>query len=90
MLPMLLRIRIRDDKTSFGLFIPLIFVYLLMLPLYLLFSLVYGVVLLCTSPKAQTRLYMGLVFKLPLLLAAARGTEINVHSDKSKVILYIK
>jgi len=89
MLPMLLVIRVRDDEHRFRLFIPLILVYLLLLPLAVLTAAVW--LLLWLFPgTGEVRKWMGTALYLPRLLSAARGMEIDVRDRKSDVRFYIR
>ena len=90
MLPMLLRIRIRNEETSFGFFLPLILLYIILLPVMLICAIVYGFMLLAPQQTKEVRGYMIFVLKAPQLITAARGTEILVHSNDSDVKMYIK
>jgi hypothetical protein len=90
MLPMLFWVRVHDDKHSFAFFIPLILVYLLLLPVYVLAVLAYTFMGLMGDEARTARGYMLAIFSLPSLFAAARGTEIEIHSDSSDVTLYVK
>lgn len=90
MLPMLLRLKIRDENTSFGLFIPLIIIYILLLPAYIICGIVYALIAASGNAASNAGIYMKIVFRLPQILAAARGTEIIAHSDKSNVTLYLR
>ena len=90
MLPMLFWIRVHDDEHSFAFFIPLILVYLLLLPVFVLAALAYAVLGLIADDTSKARGYILAIFSLPSLFAAARGTEIDIHSDTSDVTLYVK
>ncbi|GEM_PF-885019 len=90
MLPMMFWVKIHNEEHSFAFFIPLILVYLLLLPLFVLAALAYAVMCLAWDNTKEARGYMMLFFSLPSLLAAARGTEIEVRSDTSDVSLYVK
>ncbi|PKL28866.1 MAG: hypothetical protein CVV46_04290 [Spirochaetae bacterium HGW-Spirochaetae-2] len=90
MLPMLFWIRVHDDEHSFAFFIPLILVYLVLAPVYVLAALVYAVMCLLGDETKNARGYVFMLLSLPSLFAAARGTEIDIHSDTSDVTLYVK
>jgi len=90
MLPMLFWVKVHDEEHSFAFFIPLILVYLLLLPLFVLAALAYAAMCLNWDHTKNARGYMMLVFSLPSLIAAARGTEVEIHSDTSDVSLYVK
>lgn len=91
MLPMLIRIRIKDREhgKSLALFFPMIIIYLLLIVVYLLLALVYAVLLVVPGKTSEARAAIGLSFSLPNLLIAARGTEVTIHSDGSDVMIRI-
>ena len=89
MLPMLLRIRVKSDDGNINLFIPLLLVYILLLPAFIIVSVVYALMLISPATE-EARRYIKLLFHTPGLLAAAKGTEIDVKSDDGDVRLYIK
>jgi len=89
MLPMLLIIRIRDEGHRFRLFIPLILVYLLLLPLAVLATAVWLILRMIPGTGEAGR-WMGMALYLPRLLSAARGMEIDVRDRKSDVRFYIR
>ena len=90
MLPMILRIRVKSEDASFGFYLPLLLLYILLLPIYAITATVYGFMLLAEEQTKEARGYMKLLFHLPKLLNAARGTEVDVHSDDADVILFIR
>ncbi len=94
--PMVLRVRIRDPKHDFGLWIPLF----LLGPLAVLLLLVLSVLLLPFIPVAAvvlwrrgfgrwvllgTFLLLRVVPMLFMLLCALRGLTVDVGSDREKV-----
>lgn len=84
MLPQLLIMRISDSRKHFRLFIPLVLLYLLVLPLFILIAVIYGLLFLLPGTK-EARSWMKIVFYSPKILAAARGMEIDVRSHDSDV-----
>lgn len=90
MLPMLLRIRVKSEEANFGFFLPLIIFYILALPLYVVVALVYLIMLMAGDGAREVRNYTKIAFYVPSLLKAAKGMEIEVHSDDSDVVLFIK
>ena len=90
MLPMIVRIKITGETNSFGFFIPMIFVYLLLLPAYLICAIVYACMCLAPDATVTARAYLNIVLRSPLIFAAARGTEVAVQSNDSNVLLYIQ
>ena len=90
MLPMLLRLRVRSKEASFGFFLPMILIYILLLPIVIICLVAYGFMLLSPSQTLQARGYLKILFHAPKLLAAARGTEIEVHSDDADVKMFLK
>ena len=90
MVPMIFRIKVKSKDASFNLYIPLLLAYLLLLPAYLMIIIVYGFMLLAPQQTEEARGYMRFAFHAPALLNAAKGTEIEVHSNDADVIMFIK
>ncbi|MDC7125756.1 MAG: hypothetical protein PQJ46_09320 [Spirochaetales bacterium] len=90
MIPMLLRVRIKNEETNFGFYLPLLLVYILLLPAYIIVAIIYAIMIAAGEKAKEARSYMKIAFYSPALLAAAKGTEIEVHSDDSDVIMFIK
>ncbi|NLK13811.1 MAG: hypothetical protein GX313_03525 [Spirochaetales bacterium] len=87
MLPMLFRLRLnRPGRRPINLYIPLLPVYILLLP----FILLALVSLPFLAVSKETRQYLPLFKALPSLLAAARGTGISVESEDHTIYLHIK
>lgn len=85
--PMLFRLRLnRPGRRPVNLCIPLLPVYILLLPFILL--------ALASLPflaiAKETRQYLPLFKTLPSLLAAAKGTRISVESEDHTIYIYIK
>jgi len=89
-LPMLLRVKVRDEKSSFGFFIPLIIVYMLFVPIIILGGVAYAILLIIPETTKQARSYLQLIMSLPSLLSASIGTEIEIHSDDKDISMYVK
>jgi hypothetical protein len=90
MIPMVLRFKIRSPEASFGFLIPLVLVYLLFIPVLALGVCVYVILLISPKQTAEVRAFFMMLFALPGLLTACKGTEIDIHSDDSDVTLYIR
>lgn len=90
MVPMLLRLKVKSDETSFGLWLPLLLVYILLVPAFVICSIVYAFMMLSPEGTKEARGFIKILFYLPVLLNAARGTEIEVHSNDADVIMYLK
>ncbi len=90
MIPMLLWISVKSDKSSFKLFLPLILVYLLLFTAQVLSLVLYMVLL--TSPRRTVlaRSYLMIIVRLPMLLTAAKGVDVSVHSNDSNIQFFIK
>jgi len=89
MLPMLLRVKIHDEKKSFGLYVPLGLIYLLFVPILILGAIAFIVLLAIPRTASQARSYLQLVLALPSLLSASIGTEIAVQSNEKDIVIYI-
>lgn len=90
MLPMIMRIRIRDGQgKGFGIWFPLVVLYVLLIPVYVILAIAYALMLVMPSNTSEARSGMLIVFYAPLLLGAARGTEIKVHSNESDILVKI-
>ncbi|MBI9106250.1 MAG: hypothetical protein JEZ04_05845 [Spirochaetales bacterium] len=87
---MLLRIKVKNKDASFGLFFPLILLYLLLLVAIILCGIAYAFMMLAPQKSKQARTWMMFVFKSPRLISAARGMEIMVHSNDSDVKMFVK
>ncbi len=90
MLPMILRIRVKSKDASFGFYFPLILLYLLLLPVFVIATIVYAIMLASPEQTKEVRTYMRLLFHAPSLLCAAKGTEVEVHSNDADVMFFIK
>lgn len=90
MLPMLLRVRVRNSDTRFGFFFPMLLLYILLLPVIIITAVVYTFMLTVPHRTKQARSYMKFVLHSPQLLSAARGIEIDVSSDDSDIKMYLK
>ena len=87
---MLLRLKVRSNDASFGLFIPMLLIYILLIPVALICLIVYGFMLLSPAKSKEARGYLRIFFNLPKLLSAARGIEVDVHSDDADVKMFLK
>ena len=88
MLPWLILIHIRDDEHNFRLFIPLILVFIILLPLIVL-ALAVLILLTFIPGAAEARRWMQLAFYSPKILAAARGMEVKIRSNDADVYFRI-
>ncbi len=88
MLPMILWIRIRDENHSFRLLLPLLLVYILLLPFYVLCIIAYPFTRLSGSLSAEGAVRIFL--HLPVLFSSMRGTEVEFHSNDSDISLFVK
>ena len=89
MLPMLLRLKVHDEKTSFGLYLPLGLIYLLFVPILMLGAIACIVLLAIPKTTRQARSYLQLILALPSLLSASIGTEISVQSNEKDIVIHI-
>ncbi|MGH0052907.1 MAG: hypothetical protein ACQ5SW_05925 [Sphaerochaetaceae bacterium] len=89
MLPMLLHLKVHGGTTSFGFYIPLGLVYLLLVPILILGAVAILVLLMIPETSKLTRSYLPLIRALPTLLSASIGTEIEVKSDKKDILIHI-
>lgn len=90
MIPMLLRVSVRSDKSSFKLFLPLILIYLLLFIAQLLSLISYMVLLAIPKRTVTARSYLMIIVRLPVLLTAAKGIAVSVHSNDSDIQFSIK
>jgi hypothetical protein len=90
MVPMLFWLKVRNDSHSFSICVPLLLVYILLLPLMALGAIAYAMMLLLPQQARQAREWMALLVSLPSLLTASKGTEVRVQSDDADVTLLIK
>lgn len=90
MIPMILRLKVRSDDTSFGFYFPLLLLYILALPIFIIAAIVYAFMMLAPYRTKEARGYMMFLFKSPQLLTAAKGMEIEVHSKDADVIMFLK
>ncbi|MGB4408222.1 MAG: hypothetical protein WBI82_15290 [Sphaerochaeta sp.] len=89
MLPMLLRVKVQDEKKPFGLYVPLGLVYLLFGPILILGAIAIMVLLAIPSTARQARSYLKLVLALPSLFSASIGVEIAIQSNEKDIAIYI-
>ncbi len=90
MLPMILRIRIKNADTNFGLFLPMILIYILLLPVFAAVLIVLVLMLAAPGMSEKAWNFLKILFHLPALLSAARGMEVKVHSNDADVIMFVK
>ena len=83
--PMLLHLRVGPpDRPPFGLWLPLFLVWLILLPivvLVLLIAILVDLVLLLAGEGYHR--YTLLLFRCFGVLSATRGTEVQIHADKT-------
>ena len=86
---MILHIKSRGGGIPLNLYIPLVVVYVLVLPFLLLFSA--GVIILLLIPPMQenVRAYLPLLKALPALFVASGGTEIAAQSSEKELLIKI-
>lgn len=89
MLPMLIRIKVRDEARSFGFFLPMLLVYILLLPILVLGAIAFLILLAIPQTARQAQEYLALACALPSLLSASVGTEVVVKSDTTDVVVRI-
>jgi cellobiose-specific phosphotransferase system component IIC len=89
MLPMLLRVKVRDESHNFGFYFPMVLIYLLFIPVIIIGTIVFTILLLIPDTARQARSYLQLVFALPTLLSASIGTEIAIQSDTQEMLIRI-
>ena len=89
MLPMLLRLRVKSRDASFGFFFPMLLLYILILPIYLIVAVVYLFMMFAPDQSEAVRRYMTIFFRTPQLLSAARGIQIKVQSKDADVIMFL-
>ncbi len=87
--PMILWMKFRDENHSFRIWLPLILVYILLLPLVAL-GLIALPFLYLAKENPQARAVMRLLLYLPQLVRSMNGTEIDIHSDDSDITLSIR
>lgn len=85
MMPLAVRFRYRTPRRSFGLWVPVFLLYLLLLPILLLGALVGLVLVLIPSMRAYVRLGCALV----LLPGKAVGTVIHVQDNDTEISIRI-
>jgi len=90
MLPNIIRIKVRSKESrGINLYIPMILIYLLLLPLLVLFIPLWLLVSLFTAGTPKGYMIVKIVPAFYKLLCATRGTEVNVLDKDSEVILKI-
>ncbi len=89
MLPMLLRVKIRDEERSFGFYLPMVLIYLLFIPVVLLGAIAVAILLAIPETSKQARSYLRLLLALPSLFSASIGTEIDIQSDAKDIVIRI-
>jgi predicted CDP-diglyceride synthetase/phosphatidate cytidylyltransferase len=90
MLPMMLWVNIADaKKSSCRFFLPLIIIYVLMIPVYIIAFAAYLIMLAAPGATVSARAALMVLFRLPMLLCAAKGTQIHVDAEDSHVHLQI-
>ncbi len=89
-LPMIFWIRFRDERHSFRLWIPLILVYMLLLPVILLVLIAVPFLYLARNSSGEVRMVLHLIVSLPTLIGAMTGTEIDIHHENSEISMYIR
>ncbi|MBN2861420.1 MAG: hypothetical protein JXK93_14225 [Sphaerochaetaceae bacterium] len=89
-LPMIFWIRFRDDQHSFKLWIPLILLYILLLPLALVVLFALPFLYLARNSSPEVMLVLRFILSLPALFGAMTGTEIDIQSEKTEISMYIR
>ena len=89
MLPMLLRLKVHDDAHSFGLYLPMVLIYLLFIPVVIIGTIVIAILLMIPATAEQARSYLRLILALPTLLSASIGTEIVIQSETKEMLIRI-
>ncbi len=89
MLPMLVRVKMQDETRSFGFYLPMVLIYLLLIPVVILGAIVFAILLVIPEISQQARSYLRLVLALPALLSACIGTEIAIQSDTKDIVIHI-
>ncbi len=89
MLPMLLKVELRNERHNFRLWIPLILLYLILAPLYLLLLIAYPFVRMIEGAQ-EVKGFFVLCINLPRLFTAMIGTEVEVDSKDSRLLLFIE
>ncbi len=89
-LPFYMRIKIKEeDKRGINLYMPMILIYLILIPFILLalpFWLIYS---LAAAGTDKGKMVLNIVPAAYIFLCSSKGTEINVKDKKSEVILKI-
>ncbi|MGE4585609.1 MAG: hypothetical protein AB7C91_13245 [Sphaerochaeta sp.] len=88
-LPVLIHIKVHDPSHTFGLYLPMVLIYLLLLPFVILGAIVLVILLAIPETAKQARNYLVLAGALPSLLSSSIGTEIEVHSNTKDIQLRI-
>lgn len=87
---MLFRLKVRSRDASFGFFFPMLLLYILLIPIFVIVAVIYVFMILAPRQTREIRRYMMFFFKTPQLLSAAKGMEINVQSKDADVIMFLK
>ncbi len=87
---MLVRVKIRDEKKSFGLYLPLGLMYLLLVPILVLGAIALLVLLALPKTAGKAQSYLQLILAMPSLLSASIGTEIAVQSNEKDIVICIR
>ena len=90
MIPMLLRLKVKSKDASFGFYLPLLLLYILLVPVFTVTAVVYAFMLLSPEQTKEARGYMKFLFFMPALLNAAKGMEIEVHSNDADIVMFLK
>ena len=90
MLPLLIRLKVRDDESKgVNLYLPMFLIYLLLLPIVLLVIPIWLLFSLLFLGTEKGKRVFHMLPALYVLVCASRGTEINVEEKNSIVILKI-
>ena len=89
MLPMLVRVKMQDETRSFGFYLPMVLVYLLMIPVVILGAIVFAILLMIPEISERARSYLRLILALPGLLSACIGTEVVIQSETTDIVVRI-
>lgn len=89
MLPMLIRVKVKDEARSFSFFVPMLLIYLLFLPVLAIGAVAFLILLAIPQTAKQAQAYLDLVWALPSLLSASIGTEVVVQSETTDILIRI-
>ena len=88
--PVLIIVKIRDEGKKFSLYLFLPLIFLLLLPLFLIGIVIYALMTAFRVDREARKTALALIVYLPRLVSASWGTEIDIHSEKSDVTVFVK